>query len=439
MEKHSTYKVFTPTSPAQSSFIERGKKLNSHLVDALRTPGKQIVIYGHSGTGKTTLIVNKLNQVYENHVITRCMDGMTFENLIIEAFDELDEYFVSSQTTSSGLQIAPKISLSYQEIKSSISLIEINKGKSKSQQRLLPPQLTAKRLGTFFGASNTCWILEDFHKIKGDEKTRAAQLMKVFMDMSMDFENLKVIAIGAVGSAREVVQYDKEMNNRITEIYVPYMQPAEILKIIERGEKLLNVRFTKELKNKIIQYSCGLPSICHQLCLNMCINNIIHETSEDIYYFKQGDLDEAIEKFVEEKSDTLKAAYDQAVKVKNNTKENIPKEVLRAALKINRDEFAFDEIRMHYKNSKTASQKIENALNELCTFDRGEFFSYDENSNKYRFNNLFLKNYALIQLTDEDNEIDSAVTVREEKIIRRLLDIIEKEIHDEYDIFIEEM
>lgn len=437
MQKYSAYKVFTPTSPAQSSFIERGDKINNHLVDSLRTPGKQIVIYGHSGTGKTTLIINKLNQVYENHVITRCMEGMTFENLIIEAFDELDEYFDSNKSKNSGLKISPKITFSYQDIKTSISLFDINKNKTISQQRLLPPQLTAKRLGTFFGASNTCWILEDFHKIKGEEKIKAAQLMKVFMDMSMDYENLKIIAIGAVGSAREVVQYDKEMNNRITEIYVSYMQPEEILKIIETGEKLLNVKFSKELKSKIIQYSCGLPSICHQLCLNMCINNLTHETLDNTYYFKPGDLDAAIEKFVAEKSDTLKAAFDQAIKTKNNIKENIHKEVLRTALKIKGDEFSFDEVKKLYRNLKTQSYKIENALNELCSFERGEFLSHDENSNKYRFNNLFLKNFALIQLTDENNEVDSAVTINEQKIIRRLLDIIEEEMQDDY--FFEEM
>ena len=51
-----TRDVFTPTKPAILTFVE-GEYLNAQLVDALRTPGKQLVVYGHSGSGKTTLLL----------------------------------------------------------------------------------------------------------------------------------------------------------------------------------------------------------------------------------------------------------------------------------------------------------------------------------------------------------------------------------------------
>jgi hypothetical protein len=35
--------VFTPTTPARSTFVER-QVLNEQLVDSLRTPGKQVVV-----------------------------------------------------------------------------------------------------------------------------------------------------------------------------------------------------------------------------------------------------------------------------------------------------------------------------------------------------------------------------------------------------------
>ena len=74
VEKVDVYDVFTPTRPARLTFIERSN-INERLVDALRTPGKQLVVFGHSGSGKTTLLVNKLHQVYDDHVTTRCMSG----------------------------------------------------------------------------------------------------------------------------------------------------------------------------------------------------------------------------------------------------------------------------------------------------------------------------------------------------------------------------
>ena len=35
-----------------------------------------------------------------------------------------------------------------------------------------------------------------------------AQIMKVFMDTAVDYPDVKVVAIGAVDSAREVIKYD---------------------------------------------------------------------------------------------------------------------------------------------------------------------------------------------------------------------------------------
>ena len=38
--------VFTPTKPARLTFVER-EKINDRLVNALRTPCKQLIVYGH--------------------------------------------------------------------------------------------------------------------------------------------------------------------------------------------------------------------------------------------------------------------------------------------------------------------------------------------------------------------------------------------------------
>lgn len=57
-ESYAATEVFTPTSPARATFVERGT-VNDKLVSALSTPGKQIVVYGHSGSGKTTLLINR--------------------------------------------------------------------------------------------------------------------------------------------------------------------------------------------------------------------------------------------------------------------------------------------------------------------------------------------------------------------------------------------
>lgn len=95
--EYDVYDVFTPSQPAKLAFVDR-ETINDSLVNALKTPGKQIVVYGHSGSGKTTLLTNKLFQIYEGHITSRCMKGMSFEQIMIDAFDQLESFYTSDKT-----------------------------------------------------------------------------------------------------------------------------------------------------------------------------------------------------------------------------------------------------------------------------------------------------------------------------------------------------
>jgi GTPase SAR1 family protein len=433
---YQTKKIFTPASSAKFTFVEREGRINNHFVDALNTPGKQIVLYGHSGCGKTTLLKNKINQIYENSYTTRCMEGMTFENILLDGFDQLSEVYIEN-STSKTFKIAPEINVTYLDIKASLKLGDYTKQNTENIKHILPPQLTPQKLAKFFGASKSCWVLEDFHKIKGEERIKTSQLMKVFMDMSEEFEDLKIIALGAVGTARQVIEYDKEMNNRVAEIFIPYMNSNEIESIVNTGEKLLNIIFSKDVKSKIIKYSCGLPAICHQLCLNICFSKKIIETVKTKISINIDDLDEAISKFVEEKSDTLKADFDKSIKVGNYVKVNVPKIILENCLELNKDEFSHQEIFNQIKNSSINETNFTKFLVELCMPIRSEILVYDENSNLYRFNNLFLKAYAYLCLKEEITKNENAElenkNLKESNIIRKLLDIIENDIYNQVD------
>ncbi|MBU6121728.1 hypothetical protein [Hymenobacter siberiensis] len=318
-----------------------------------------------------------------------------------------------------------------------MSIGEINRSTSITHKSFVPPQLTPQRLAMFFGEISACWILEDFHKIKGAEKTKTSQLMKVFMDMSVDFPDLKLIAIGAVGTARHVIEYDKEMNNRVSEIFIPYMDEKEILSIIENGEKLLNLKFTSKAKDKIVKYSCGLPSICHQLCLNICFNNDIRETQPLRVPIDMQELDYAIEKYVDEKSDTLKSEYDKAVKVPNHVKGNPYKDIINSAISTNKDDFSFDDILFNINNIRARKEDVEKHLIELCSIKRSEILVFDENSNKYRFNNLFLKGFAILQM-EGDKESVTQKGRKDQAMVDRLLEIIENDLIEDEDFDLEE-
>ena len=53
--KHSLQEVFTPGTVAKVNYLRR-TELEKRISASLETPGVQIVLYGHSGSGKTTVI-----------------------------------------------------------------------------------------------------------------------------------------------------------------------------------------------------------------------------------------------------------------------------------------------------------------------------------------------------------------------------------------------
>ena len=406
MEKHSIYDVFTPTKPATLTFVERDV-INTRLVDALALPGKQIVVYGHSGSGKTTLLVNKLQQTYESHLTTRCMVDLKFEHLVIDAFDQLNPFFSSEQTRTSKKSISSALSTEYFGIKAKIGTETSTETQTK-QQRILPPQLTPQRLAQFIGEANCCWVLEDFHKLSETEKKKLSQVMKIFMDMAVQYRNLKIVAIGAVATAREVVEYDQEMKNRVAEISVPLMSQEELESILTKGEELLNLAFQPRIKDAIAVYSNGLASVCHQLALNCCLAAGINETADSKIDISTKEFENATTTYVADESDSIRAAFDRAVRQQRERKYDNCRLILEAITKSDSDEGLttaeiVDKIKRKIPNYPPGNVTI--YLKELQSEKRSAIIRMDPASGKFSFSNPFHRVYAQIVFSKRKREL----------------------------------
>lgn len=400
-ELHSVQDVFTPTKPARITFVER-EVINDKLVGALSTPGKQLVVYGHSGSGKTTLLVNKLHQLYENHVTTRCISGLTFDQLLRDAFDQLNNFYDAEKVYSVKRDVSSSLEAEYLGIKMQMSGQTSGERQTK-QQRVLPPQLTPQTLAKFLGVARCCWVLEDFHKIEPPEKRRLAQVMKVFTDMSDEYRYLKIIAIGAVGTARQVVEYDAEMRHRVAEIYVPLMTDAEVREIPEKGEALLNFSMRQEVKNGIVMYSNGLASVCHQLCLNICFAAGICETLPHHAEIETAVLEKALDRYLEDASDTLKSSFDKAFRRLRKGKFDNGRLILEALLRCGQEGATHAEVLAKVKEHAPGYPpgNLTSYLKQLQVDERGALLRYDAASGRYSFSDPIYRAFALTLFKQE--------------------------------------
>ena len=395
MEIFQITKVFTPTTPARIAFVDR-EQFNDKLVNALQMPGKQLIVYGHSGSGKTTLLINKLNQLYERHITTHCMKGMIFDQLVMDAFDQLGHYYTCEVITASKKTEATELTSKYLMIQGKMSA-SVTHELTKKEQRIIPPQLTSQTLGKLLGAAKCCWILEDFHKIDDAEKPRLSQMMKVFMDLSDNYDQLKIIALGAVDTARQVVEYDKEMRNRVAEIPVELMTEKEIESIVRKGEKALNIKFQDGIVSLIAQYSNGLASVCHHLCLYMCQSAGLTETSLEKVVLNHSNFESALKLYVEEASDSIRSLFDKALKPRRKTIYNHATLVLEALSTFNERGASRADIlkRIKRKEQKYTEPSLKSTLNKLSTEEYGMLVRFDQTSGLYSFSDPIYRAFAL--------------------------------------------
>ena len=417
--------VFTPSTPARVAFVERDA-INNKLVNALRTPGKQIVVYGHSGSGKTTLLVNKLHQLYENHITTPCMKGLTFDQLVMDAFDQLAPYYVSEQTIGNKATKAADLAIAYKSISAELNgSVTIESGQKKS--RILPPQLTPQNLARFVGEAGCCWVLEDFHKIDDSEKQQLSQLMKVFMDMSDTYPDLKIVALGAVDTARQVVDYDPELKNRVAEIRVDLMEEQEIQEIIKKGEQALNITFGDSVKNSIAAYSNGLASVCHHLCLNICDAAEILRTQEDEMpsEVSKTSLPEALKTYVQEASDSIKSSFDKALKKERKSKYANAELIIRTLCKANDEGMAKGELLHKVRQSEPnfPNSNLEHYLKKLQLEEYGALIRFSPLSNCYSFADPFYRVFAMVFYKEATNKSRGVVS---EELIKLLATLVER-------------
>ncbi|MDO9206872.1 MAG: hypothetical protein Q7T91_01340 [Sulfuricurvum sp.] len=429
----TVYDVFTPSTIAKKNYIER-TLINGRIASALTTPGKQIVIFGYSGVGKSSLLRKSLEKFYEREIITHCMKGMTFESVVLDAFDRLNEFYIDSVSNKTVKGIKANIQQDYKAIKASLE-VSRQQENSETLKRMVNTQLTPQRLADFLGEGQYCWILEDFHKMDESEKVKLSQIMKVFMDKSVDYKNLKIIALGAVNTGREVVEYDSEMRNRVSEIEVTLMSEKELLGIIENGEKLLNIHFPEDLKKNIASFSNGLASVCHAICLYICEEKGILETIKgETVKVGTKELNKALHRYIEEQSDSIKDKFDKALK-QRDTKFKNTELIMTALAKFPADGATYSQLLKTVLDQRNdyPQGNLTIYLTQLQSSDKGQLIKYDTASGKYSFSEPIYIPYIIARFQDNRSEKESINSISN-KIGQLAYKILVDEIMKRYQI-----
>jgi hypothetical protein len=413
--------IFTPNTTAKLTYVKR-QIIEEDLEKYLDLPGKQIVLYGHSGSGKTTLLGNKLRETNYNYIKTHCESNTTFDDLLMQAFDELNRFYISEKTTNSQYSISSESKLEFKFLGTKINEQEqISSGNKKT--RIVPPQLTTQKLTKFLGEINCIWVIEDFHKVKSEEKLRIADVIKIFIDAANDYPKVKIICIGAVGTARELLELDNNLNNRVAELHVPLLNENEIKSIIDKGFDLMNTSISNELKDKIVYYSNNLGSITHQICYDICYHSNIKKSKFLTKTLKDSSFKIAINSYVKKNSDTFSKIYDKIVCQKYGWN------VLKTFETLEKDNLTINEILEKIPVSKKPKEiELYEYLLHLGSAEYKEIIRYDKDSKKYSISSPFFKAFLNMKIALEQSELDDRNRKKKNKRSQKyLIDITARE------------
>ena len=367
-------------------------------------PGKQVVLFGHSGNGKSTLWNYVIKKLKIKHIQSQCTNTMTVEQLMLDAFDQMDGYFAERtwNTKKRGFSVGKKDALGG----------TAEKEDTIETRRNLSPQLTPQSLAKQLDEKGSIWLIEDFHKVDDSEKKELAQVMKLFNT----YTKTKIVAVGAAETGHEVVEADQELRNRISEIEVPLLSDNESKAILARGGQLLNVGFSDDLSCKISNYANGLAAITHQLAYNMCVNNNIRARQGKKVIFDCSFLQKSVDAVTKERAHTHKVLYEQITKRERVRKYDNVVLILKAMCKLQNDKVTQNEIltKICEEESQYPQGNLSKYLKELCSSTYEEVLCVT--SGRYYFSDPFFKSYIRMTNnisadTQRQNDFKTSVTV----------------------------
>ncbi|NML40430.1 AAA family ATPase [Chitinophaga sp. G-6-1-13] len=395
--------VFTPNTVAKLTYVKR-QILEDDLTKYIGLPGKQIVVYGHSGSGKTTLILNILKNAKINYIKTHCESATTFDDLLLQAFDKLNRFYITEKTTNYQYSISSDLKAEYKTLSAKISESNTN-SKGEKSVRLVPQQLTPEKLAQFLGEVESVWLIEDFHKVNEVEKRRIADVIKIFIDAANDSPKVKIICIGAVGTARELIELDNNLRNRIAEMSVPLLKDEEIKNLIKKGDGLLHIKMPDGLIEKIVYYSNNLGSLAHQICYDICYHDGIIKSRIFMKEIHEEYFRSAVESYVRKNSDTFSKLYDMILSQEGGWN------ILQTFDYTEKEHLSIIELTKgvnYNKRLNWETSKVEALLQKLATSEFEEVIRYDRITRNYSISSPFFKAFLKMKFAlkrAEDKEV----------------------------------
>lgn len=375
--------VFSPTSPIKEKGFFYGRKNQiEQIVDAVNQVGQHGIIYGERGVGKTSLanmIAKSLTNLYPAKITCNKQD--TFKSIWSRILNK-----VQYTRTTKGIGFRP------QEKKSIITLSD------SIVQKEIVTVADIEGVVQNFPDTRFLFIFDEFDNItQNNIRSAFSDLIKTFSD---NLNNITIVIVGIADNVENLIGNHQSLERCLMQVNMPRMSDSELFEIIVSGFKRLQMVIQDDVIKKIITFSSGFPHYTH-LISKYVAKSALERNSIEV---NLNDLDNAIEKSIENTNEQLRSAYRKAIISTSSTSQW--KDVLFACALAESDEFncfSTTDILLKFNKITGKGSKRENItynLGKFCKDERGEVIEkIGEGRNfKYRFTNPMMKAYIKLNM-----------------------------------------
>lgn len=298
--KHKTEDVFGVKSTLVKSYIERD--LVDERFKAALNSSNEVVVYGSSKQGKTSLILKHLLE--DAYVKVECSPQTQPIDIYKSILRQLDIRYIDSETTEDGAEHGGKVTAGF-KVKIPFfgstgvdgELHDKASEKTTHTEHFVEYNLALAQDLSELLKSNDCEkfiVLENFHYLSIEVQETLAYDLRIFQDHRIVF-----IVLGIWREANRLAQFNGDLLDRITEVPVEPWEREDFFKLIELGEGLLNVDFST-IRKQLIDDSFDSVGVVQEICKQCCLKAGVLETADATVKIEQKHLDAALSQKAQE-------------------------------------------------------------------------------------------------------------------------------------------
>lgn len=290
-----TADVFGVKSTLIGSYIERDT-VDERFKNALED-GNEVIVYGSSKQGKTSLILKHLDP--DQYVKVECSPQTQSIDIYKSILRQSNITYIESESTEALSERNGKLGAGF-KIKipflgETDAKAETSDKKSKKNSEItryieynLALAQDVSELLKKFNMSKFI-VIENFHYLELSVQEALSYDLRVFQDHHLIF-----IILGIWREANRLIQFNGDLLDRITEVAVEPWSKEDFCRVIEKGEALLNVDFS-EVKEQLISDSFDSVGVVQEICKLCCILAGVNETHTETIYITQDILNQALQ------------------------------------------------------------------------------------------------------------------------------------------------